>query len=92
MEKKTVPKDDTPCKYLSLITLDSVNIISKMYHPQTFLKECKYEIKKNKKENLTNDDFDTSSFDESDNESDNDESKKSSKKSDSDESSDESSD
>ena len=50
-----------------------------MYHPQTFLKECKYEIKKNKKENLINDDFDPSSFDESDNESDNDESKKSSK-------------
>ena len=63
-----------------------------MYHSQTFLKECKYEIKKNKKENLINDDFDPSSFDESDNESDNDESKKSSKKSDSDESSDESSD
>ena len=42
---------------------------------QTLLEECKYEIKKNKIENLINDDFDLSSSDnEIDNESDNDES------------------
>ena len=43
----------------------------KNIYPQTLLKECKYEIKKNKMENLINDDLDLSSSDESDNESDN---------------------
>ena len=42
----------------------------KLYYPQTLLEECKYEIKKNKIENLINDDLDPSSSDESDNESD----------------------
>ena len=53
--------------------LDSV-IRPKKYYPQTLLEECKYEIKKNKMENLINDDLGLSSPDESDNESDNDES------------------
>ena len=35
------------------------------------MEECKYEIKKNKMENLINDDLDLSLYDESDNESDN---------------------
>ena len=51
--------------------VDSVVTVNKKYYPQTLLEECKYEIKKNKTENLINDDFDTSSSDnESDNESD----------------------
>ena len=54
--------------------LDSVIRANKKYYPQTLLEECKYEIKKNKMENLINDDLDPSSSDESDNESDNDES------------------
>ena len=42
---------------------------TKKHYPQTFLKECKYEIKNNKKtENLIDDDFGPSSSDESDNE------------------------
>ena len=40
-------------------------------YPQTILEECKYEVKKNKMENLINDDLDLSSSDESDSESDN---------------------
>ena len=51
--------------------LDSVISANKKYYPQTLLEECKYEIKKNKMENLINDDLDLSSSDESDNESDN---------------------
>ena len=39
--------------------------------PQTLLEECKYVIRKNKMENLINDDLDLSSSDESDNESEN---------------------
>ena len=51
--------------------LDSVIRANKKYYPQTLLEECKYEIKKNKMENLINDDLDLSSSDESDGESDN---------------------
>ena len=40
--------------------------VSKKYYPQTLLKECKYETKKNRMENLINVDLEPSSFDESD--------------------------
>ena len=51
--------------------LDSVIRANKKYYPQAILEECKYEINKNKMENLINDDLDLSSSDESDNQSDN---------------------
>ena len=51
--------------------IKSVIRANKGYYFQTFLEECKYQIKKNKMENLINDDLDPSLFDESDNESDN---------------------
>ena len=51
--------------------LDSVIRVNKKHYPQTFMKECKYVIRKNKMENLINDDLDLSSADESNNESDN---------------------
>ena len=51
---------------------DSVIRVNKRYYPQTPLEECKYEIKKNKMENLTNDDFNSGYSDESDNDSDHD--------------------
>ena len=54
-----------------MIILDSVIEANEKYYPQTLLEECKYEIKKNKMENLINDDLDPSSSDESDSESDN---------------------
>ena len=51
--------------------LDSVIRVNKKYFPQTFLKECKDTIKKNKMKNLINDDLELNSADnESDNESD----------------------
>ena len=56
---------------LSLIMLDSVIRVNEKYYPQTLLEECKYVIRKNKMENLINDDLDLSSSDESDNEPDN---------------------
>ena len=68
---KKVPKENASYGCLSLIMLDSVIRVNKKYYPQTLLKECKYEIKKNKMENLTDEDLDQSSSDESDNESDN---------------------
>ena len=51
--------------------LDAVIRANKKYYPQTLLEECKYQIKKNKMENLINDDLDLSSSDESGSESDN---------------------
>ena len=72
---KEVPKEDASYKCLSLIVLDFVIRVSKNYYPQTLLEECKYVIKKNKMENLINDDLDLSSSDnETDNEYDSDES------------------
>ena len=51
--------------------IDSAIKVNKKYHPQSLLEECKYIIKKNKMENLINNDLDLSSSDnESDNESD----------------------
>ena len=41
--------------------LDSVVRINKNYYPQILLRECKYEIKNNKMENLINDDLVSSS-------------------------------
>ena len=61
---KKVPKENLLYKCLSLIMLDSFIRVNKKYYSQTLLEECKYEIKKNKMENLINDDFDSSSSDE----------------------------
>ena len=51
--------------------LDSVIKVNKKYYLQTLLEECKYAVRKNKMENLINNDLDLSSSDQSDNESDN---------------------
>ena len=51
--------------------LDSVIRVNKKYYSQTLLDECKYVIRKNKMENLINDNLDLSLSDESDNKSDN---------------------
>ena len=72
---KKIIKENVSYKCLPLIMLDSVLKVNKKYYPQALLEECKYVIKKDKIENLINDDFESSSSDnESDNESDNNES------------------
>ena len=80
---KKIPKENTSCKCLSLIMLDSIIRVNKKNYLQTLLEECIYEIKKNKMENLMNVDLDPSlsgnetdsdSDNDTDNESDNDES------------------
>ena len=69
---KKVPKENASNKCISLIVLDSVIRVkvNKKYCPQTLLEECKYVLRKNKMENLINDDLDLSSSDEPDNEND----------------------
>ena len=71
LQGKKVPKENASYKCLSLIMLDSVIRVNKKYYLQTLLEECKYVRRKNKMENLNNDDSDLSSSDESDDESDN---------------------
>ena len=66
---KEVPKEDASYNCLSLIVLESVIRVSNKYYPQTLFEECKCIIKKNKIENLTDDDlYLISSDSESDNE------------------------
>ena len=64
-----MPKENVPCKYLSIIVLDSVIKAKKKYYPQTLLEQCKYEKEKIKMENLTDDDLEKSLRDESGNDS-----------------------
>ena len=79
---KKVPKEKASYKCLSLIMLDSVIRVNEKYYPQTLLEECKYVIRKNKMENLINNDLNLSSSDESDNENENESDIKSDNKSD----------
>ena len=65
---KKVPKENASYKCLSLIMLDSVIRVNKKYYLQTLLEDCKYVIRKNKLENLMNNDLNLSSSDESGNE------------------------
>ena len=71
-QPKKLPKEKVPCKSLSIKMLDAVVKAKKKCYPQTFLEECKYEIKKIKMENLIDDELGKSSSDESDNEDGND--------------------
>ena len=57
---KKIPNENASYKCLPLIMLDSVIRSNNKYYPQTLLEECKFEIKKNKMENLINDDLDPS--------------------------------
>ena len=61
-QDKGMPKGKASHKCLSIIMLDSVVKVKKKYYPQTLLEECKYEIKKTKMENLTNDELEASSY------------------------------
>ena len=49
-----MPKENAPCESLSLIVIDSD---MKNFYPGTLLEECKYGVKKNKRDNLINYDF-----------------------------------
>ena len=58
-----MPKEKTPCKFLSIIMIDSVIRANKNYYPQTLLEECKYKQEKMKIENYINDDLEDSDSD-----------------------------
>ena len=54
---KKMPKERIPCKWLSLIMVDSAVEVNKKYHPQTFFED---KITEENKNNIINYDFDLS--------------------------------
>ena len=54
-----------------MLIINNAIRVNKKFYPQTLLEECKYVIRKNKMQNLINDDLNLSSSNESDNESNN---------------------
>ena len=70
---KEIPKEKEPCKYLSIIMIDSVIKSNKKYYPQTLLEECKYIQEKIKTENYIDEDLDSDFNDETESDIDNDE-------------------
>ena len=67
---KEAPKENALDDCLLLIILDSVVRVNKKYYPQTLFEECKYRIRKNKKNNFIIDDLELDTDSESYNESD----------------------
>ena len=55
-----MPKEKAPCKYLSIVMVDSVIKANKKYYSQTFLEECKYIQEKIKIGNYINEDLENS--------------------------------
>ena len=60
---KNMPKEKAPCKYLSIIMIDSVIKANKKYYPQTLLEECKYIQEKIRTENYIDEDLEKSESD-----------------------------
>ena len=60
---KKMPKENAPCKCLSIIMKDSVIRVNKKYYPQMLLEECKYIQEKIKIENYINEDLENSESD-----------------------------
>ena len=52
---KKIPEAKAPCKFLSIIILDSVIKVNKKYYPQRFLDECKCVQEKMKNEIIGSD-------------------------------------
>ena len=60
---KKMPKENAPCKFLSIIMIDSVIKGNKKYYAQTILEECKYIQENIKIENYINKDLEKSESD-----------------------------
>ena len=70
---KKMPKEKAPCKWVSIIMIDSVIKANKKYYPQPLLEECKYIQEKMKTENYIVEELEKSkSESESDNETESD--------------------
>ena len=58
---KKIPKENASYNCVALVAIDCVIRMNKKYYPQTYLCKFKYQVRKNRMENLVNDDFDLSS-------------------------------
>ena len=63
-----IPKEGVHYAYIACITIDSVMRMKKMNHPQVYLEECKYKIKKIKMFKFINTELESESELESDTE------------------------
>ena len=54
---KKIPQENSPCKCLSIIILNSVIKVNEKYYAETLLEECKYIKEKIKTENYIDDDL-----------------------------------
>ena len=61
-----IPKEGVHYAYIACITIDSVMRMKKMNHPQVYLEECKYKIKKIKMFKFINTELESESELESD--------------------------
>ena len=57
---KEMSQEKVPCKFLSIIMLDSIIKSNKKYYPQTLLEKCKYVQEKMKTENYVDEDLEKS--------------------------------
>ena len=69
---KKIPEEKIPHKCLSITILDSVLYAYEIYHPQSFLKECKYAQEKIKTKNYIDKELKSESNTDSDSNSDSD--------------------
>ena len=58
---KKIPKKNASYNCIALAAIDYVSRMNKKNYPQAYLYECKYQIRKNRMENLINDDLDWTS-------------------------------
>ena len=73
-QNKKIQKEKVPCRFLSIIMLDSVIKANKKYYPQTLLEECKYAQEKIKIDNRIDDGLEKRDYnDETESDIDNDE-------------------
>ena len=52
---KKTPKESSSYNCIALVSIDCVIRMNKKYYPQAYLCECKYQERKNKIENMTDD-------------------------------------
>ena len=54
---KKRPKESSSYNFIALVSIDCAIRMNKKYYPQAYLCECRYQIRKNKIENMADDDL-----------------------------------
>ena len=69
---KKIPEEKLPCKFLSIIMVDSVLYAYEKDHPQVLLEECKYARERTKTRNYIDEELKSESDTDTDNDNDTD--------------------